>query len=155
MIKGGKIKMWNEINSNEDLSNFLDMLHGFHDSCLKELKYISGSYVNENLSMYPINDQRTLNIVIQRQFKDPSVIELEFSGLIYLKMFPNDENYTSEIFDATMILKDDCIFWCDCGGLSEADLETYKGTTICASKVRWRAADEYIGQEKVYTRKKK
>lgn len=146
--------MWNEINSNEDLSNFMDMHYGFHDSCLKELKYISGSYVNENLSMYPINDQRTLNIVIQRQFKDPSVIELEFIGLIYLKMFPNDENYTSEIFDATMILKDDCIFWCDCGGLSEADLETYQGTTICASKVRWRAADEYIGQEKVYTRKK-
>lgn len=150
MIKGGKQKMWNEINSYEDLSNFMDMHYGFHDSCLKELKYISGTYVNENLSMHPINDHRTLKIVIQRQFKDPCVIELEFMGLIYLKLFPNDENYTSEILDATMILKDDCIFWCDCGGLSETDIETYKGTTICASKVRWRAADKYIGSKEVY-----
>jgi hypothetical protein len=52
MIKGGKTKMWNEINSNEDLSNFMDMHYGFHDSCLKELKYISGAYANEKF-MHP------------------------------------------------------------------------------------------------------
>lgn len=142
--------MWNEINNNEDLNSFLNKHHSFHDSCIKELKYISGSYVNEDLSMYPINDKRILRIVIQRQFKDPTVIELEFIGLKFLKMFPNDENYTSEILDVTMIWKDDCIFWCDSGGLSEVDLESYKGTTICASKVRWRDADEYIGQDEVY-----
>lgn len=145
--------MWNEINSNEDLSNFMDMHYGFHDSCLKELKYISGAYANEKF-MHPINDSRILNVIFQGRFKNCDVIEMKFIGLKYLRLFPNDENYTSEILDATMIMKNDCIFWCDCGGLSEADLETYKGTTICASTVRWRAADEYIGQEEVYTRKK-
>ena len=143
--------MWNEINSHEDLNNFMDMHYSFHDSCVKELKYISGAYVHADLSMHPINDRRVLKIIIQRQFKNPSVIELEFIGLKYIKMFPNDENYTCEILDATMILKEDCIFWCDCGGLSEADLENYTGTVICASKVRWRAADEYIGPNEVYT----
>ena len=49
-----------------------------------------------------------------------------------------------------MIIKEDCIYWCDCGGLSEKDIESYTGTTICASKVRWRAADEYIGEQEVY-----
>lgn len=142
--------MWNEINNNEDLNHFMDLLYAFHDSCVKELKYISGAYVHENLSMHPINNQRVLKIIIQRQFKDPSAIELEFIGLKYLKMFPNDENYTCEILDATMILKEDCIFWCDCGGLSEVDLENYTGTMICASKVRWRVADEYIGSKEVY-----
>lgn len=142
--------MWNEINNDKDLNSFMYMHYGFHDSCIKELKYISGAYVYENLSMHPINDLRNLKIIIQRQFNNPSVIEMEFLGLKYLKMFPNDENYTCEIFDATMILKEGCIIWCDCGDLSEADLDEYTGTIVCASKVRWRAADEYIGSKEIY-----
>ena len=142
--------MWNEINNENDLKNFMDMIYEFHDSCMKELKYISGAYVNENLSMKPINDKRVLNIIFQRQINNPSVIEMEFIGLIRLDLHPLDENYTCEIHDATMILKDNCIYWCDCGGLSENDLDNYEGTLICASKVRWRAADEYIGPKEVY-----
>ena len=100
--------------------------------------------------MFPINNRRILSVIIQRQFKNPSVIEMQFMGLKYLRLFPNDENYTSEILDATMIIKEDRIYWCDCGGLSEKDIESYTGTTICASKVRWRAADEYIGPNEIY-----
>ena len=100
--------------------------------------------------MLPVNSQRILNMIIQRQFENPSVVEMQFVGLKYLKLFPNDENYTCEILDATMILKEDCIYWCDCGGLSEKDIESYTGTTICASKVRWRAVDEFIGAKEIY-----
>ena len=55
-----------------------------------------------------------------------------------------------EITDTTMLLIDDCIYWSDCGGLSETDLSSFKGTLICSSKVRWRSADEYIGKNEVY-----
>ncbi|MDY2961821.1 MAG: hypothetical protein SOR85_05755 [Oscillospiraceae bacterium] len=142
--------MWNEIRNNDDLTRFMETHCAFHDSCIKEMKYISGAYVNDDLSMHPVNDQRILKIIIQRQVHNHSVIEMEFVGLKYLKLFPNDENYTCEILDATMILKEDCIFWCDCGGLSGPELENYEGTIICASKVRWRAADEYIGSKEIY-----
>ncbi len=142
--------MWHEIADEEDLNSFMDAMYGFHDSCVKEIKYISGAYVEETLSMFPINNRRILSVIIQRQFKNPSVIEMQFMGLKYLRLFPNDENYTSEILDATMIIKEDRIYWCDCGGLSEKDIESYTGTTICASKVRWRAADEYIGPKEIY-----
>ena len=145
--------MWNEIANDEDLSRFLDAMYGFHDSCLKEMKYISGAYINEDLSMFPVNEKRILSMIIQRQFEDPSVVEMQFAGLKYLKLAPNDENYTCEILDATMILKEDRIYWCDCGGLSEKDIENYPGTVICASKLRWRAADEYIGQNEIYAAK--
>lgn len=144
--------MWNDIADEKDLNDFVDSMNGFHDSCLKELKYISGAYVNEELSIVPINNQRVLSMIIQRQFENPSVIEMQFMGLKYLKLFPNDENYTCEILDATMILKEDRIYWCDCGGLSEKDIAVYAGTTVCASKVRWRATDEYIGSKEVYVR---
>lgn len=145
--------MWNEISNEKDLYSFMDTVCGFHDSCLKELKYISGAYVDEELSMFPVNSQRILNVIIQRQFRHPSVIEMQFVGLKYLKLFPSDENYTCEILDATMILNEDCVYWCDCGGLSEEDIESYTGTVICASKVRWRAVDEYIGPNEIYVTK--
>ena len=32
--------MWNEIASEKDLNSFIDTVYGFHDSCLKKLKYI-------------------------------------------------------------------------------------------------------------------
>lgn len=142
--------MWNEITTEKELNNFLDVMCYFHDSCLKEIKYISGAYVNEKLSMIPVNDKRILSAIIQRQFENPSVVEMQFAGLKYLKLFPSDENCTCEILDATMILKEDCIYWCDCGGLSEKDIESYTGTTICASKAWWRAVDEYIGAKEIY-----
>lgn len=142
--------MWKEIINQNDLENFMGMLYGFHDSCIKEFKYISGAYVDKNLSMYPVNDQRVFKIIIQRQFEDPSVLEMEFMGLKHLRVNPVNENYTCEIFDATMILKSDCIYWCDCGELAESDLDNYEGTLICASRLRWRVADEYIGKTEVY-----
>jgi len=144
--------MWNEITNETELKEFWDIHYGFHDSCLKEFKYISGAYANEK-AMYPINDFRILKVIFQGAFKNSDVVEMEFIGLKRLTIYPTDENFTCEILDATMILKDDCIYWCDRGGLTEEDLEDYGGTVICASKVRWRAADEYLGPDEVYKSK--
>ena len=142
--------MWHEINNSNDLINFMNIVYSFHDSCLKELKYLSGAYVDEDLSMYPVNDRRILKVIIQRQFHDNSMIEMEFEGLKRLQLLPCDNNYTCEILDSTMILKDDCIYWCDCGGISEKDLDHYDGTMICALKLRWRSIDKCMGKEEFY-----
>lgn len=143
--------MWNEIVDEKGLNDFMDKMGYFHDSCVKELKYISGAFVGDNLGMYPINNCRILRVIIQRQFKDLSMIEMEFEGLKYLKLRPNDEKYTCEILDATMLLDDDCFYWCDCGGLSKADLDSYDGTVICASKLRWRAIEGCMGSNEFYS----
>ena len=92
-----------------------------------------------------VYDTETGLYYLQSRYYNPS-----WGRFINLKLFPNDENYTCEILDATMIIKEDRIYWCDCGGLSEKDIENYTGTTICASKVRWRAADEYLGEKEIY-----
>lgn len=101
--------------------------------------------------MHPVNDCRILKVIIQRQFQDNSMIEMEFLGLKYLQLLPCDDKYTCEILDSTMILKDDQIYWCDCGGVSEMDLDNYDGTMICASKLRWRPVDRCMGQKEFYT----
>lgn len=144
--------MWNEIANEKNLNIFMDTMCGFHDSCINEIKYISGAYVDKNLNMFPINDKRTLSIIIQRQFKNPSAIEMQFEGLKKLQLTPENEDYTCEILDATMLFKNDCVYWCDCGGLSEEDVEKYSGTMICATKIRWRAVDEYIGSKEIYVK---
>ena len=71
--------MWHEICTEKDISFLMETVGYFHDSCLKELKYVSGAYVNADLSMHPINDMRELKMIIQRQDESPSAIELVFS----------------------------------------------------------------------------
>lgn len=71
-------------------------------------------------------------------FHDSCIKELKYSSGAYVAD------------DSAMILKDDCIYWCDCGDVSEADLEDYDGTLICASKLRWRAISGCMGQKEFY-----
>ena len=125
--------MWETIHTNDEILKFMESVCHFHDSCIKEISYISGAYVSENHSMHPLNGRRVLRVVIQRQYEKDSMIEMEFQGLKHLKLFPVDESYTCEILDSTMIMKDGNFYWCDCGNVSESDLDDYAGTLICAS----------------------
>lgn len=129
--------IWNEINNEQELNNFLELYGGFHDCCLKELRYVSGAYVNSNLGMHPVNDQRKLYVVFQRQHKAVTTIELEFSGLIRLNLVPNDESYTCEILDASMFFENGNIFWGDSNWFEE-QRDQYDGTWLCAQQLKWR-----------------
>ena len=117
------------------------------------MRYYSGAYVNNELAMYPINDCRTLNVIIHRQDKLLSMIELEFRGLQYLKLLPVHNDFTCEIQDSTMLLSNGLIYWCDCGGLSESTLDNYNGTVICASELRWRSITQCMGKSEFYLAK--
>lgn len=142
--------MWNHINSEKDALDFMKMVWDFHDCCIKEMKYKSGAYVTEQYSMYPVNDCRALCVAIQCQRKEIGMIELEFLGLKWMRLYPVDEIYTCEILDATLIVKENCIYWCDCGNLKESDLEAYSGTVICSSGLRWRKINNAMGKTDYY-----
>lgn len=66
--------MWNKVSTQVELDDFIAKFLGFHDSCIKEIKYTSGAFVNENLSMHPLNDKRKLTVIIERQFDDYPII---------------------------------------------------------------------------------
>lgn len=142
--------MWEMISTKSEILKFMEKVCFFHDSCIKEMSYVSGAYVDANLSMYPLNSRRALRVLIQRQSKEDSMIEMEFQGLKYAQISPVDESYTCEILDSTMIIKDGDIYWCDCGGLSDSDLDDYTGTLICASKLKWRSIANYMGENVFY-----
>ena len=135
---------WNEITDENSLKEFMERVSFFHDSCIKEMHYLSGAYVNENLDMYPVNDRRILRVIIQRQYEEDSMIEMEFQRLKYLKLFPADERYSCEILDSSIILKEDCIIWSDCEDKTELE-DGDTGTLVCASKLRWRPISGCMG----------
>ena len=142
--------MWNKIINELDIKYFMNEVCSFHDSCIKEMKYLSGAFVDDKLQMYPINNKRVLNVIVQCQNKDVSVVELEFSGLRHLQLYPNEDIYTSEILDSTLKIKNGYIYWCDCGDVFETDLDRYEGTLICAEAMRWRVMNGCLGSAEIY-----
>ena len=143
--------MWKRIDTDVELRSFLDFVSCFHDSCIKEMHDMSGAYVDENYSMYPINDCRMLRVIVQRQYEQSSVIEMEFAGLKSLQLTPSDERYTCEIHDSTMMLKDGCVYWCEGSKITDVDT-TDESTYICASQLRWRELNSpnCLGSNPIY-----
>jgi hypothetical protein len=145
---------WFEINNKDDAQNLLIKFGGFHDGCLKELKYISGEYVYKELSMMAVNSLRKLSIIFQRQWENPSAIEMIFEGLVRINLVPSIPNNDGIIYDAYFDVVDNLIYWAETNefNISEIDSNPYyrQITWIIAEKARWRIANEYIGDEEVY-----
>lgn len=141
--------MWNKISSKEDISALMDRMYSFHDSCINEMHYISGAYTTAEKSMYPINDRRTLRVLIQSQFDSSAAIELEFSGLISLSLRPTDEKYTCEILEASLEEKDGYFIWKDDIDLSEESDQC--GTVICSERLSWREIKSVYGSDEFYS----
>lgn len=130
--------MWTELKTEEELAAFMNQVCGFHDSVLKELSCVSGAYVDEDLNMHPVDDKACLHMLIQRQDETLPALELEFSGLQELRLYPTDPAYTSEILDAALFLWDGLICWCDCGDIGPEYFDDYRGTSVRAKSLRWR-----------------
>lgn len=130
--------MWNELESEIELEVFLRRISCFHDSCLKSFSYVSGAYVSPDLSMYPLNDKRTLNMIFQRQSEDVAGFELEFYGLRSFNFVPTDPRFTCEIEAAKMFFKDGYIhFENDSCRVSEENGRVIVNS-VCADGCRWR-----------------
>ena len=141
--------MWTEIRTEQDIDSFMVQFNYFHDSCIKEIRYISGAYVDLDLSMHAVNDNRNLRMIIQRQDINPTTIELEFSGLLKLNLEPVGEQYSCELLENTMFIENELVYWGDSDGFA-SKRDNYHGTWLCSKKAKWRIADEYTGKEETY-----
>ena len=142
--------MWTKIETNEELEEFMSLFRYFHDGCIKEMKYYSGAFINEDLSMHPINDQRRLNVVIQCQQEDNSMVELLFEGLKQLCLYPVNDLFTCEILKASMFFKDGNIYWCDKEISTRMEFDNFEGLLICATTVQWRCIEKKMGCDEFY-----
>ena len=125
-----------------DIQLLLEKCHGFHDSCIYEIHYLSGSYVDESMSMRMSsgNTSNTLRMRFHSQNKDCKVFDLEFSGLISLNFNPPSPNESHEIFGGTVIDYEGVYFWSDNHKFDPGDLVNSfkrKETWICCKQIRW------------------
>lgn len=137
--------MWNEIMTETDARKFVSRVYGFHDSCIKELNYVSGAYVAEDFGMYPLNTKRCLKLIIQSQMETVGTIEMEFSGVDLFSMRPCSEEWTCEILEASLVIKEGRIWWYDEAERFVEDPQEYGGNVICAEKMRWRFLKDRMG----------
>ena len=72
----------------------------------------TGHWVSKDLSMTCSDSlDNCIRILVQRQFKDPSAIELLFEEVTRFNLVPSPENYESIIFEATLLVQDGTIYW--------------------------------------------
>ena len=143
---------WHEVNTIEDIKGLLEYYEGFHDSCIKELRYTSGAWVdNDRTMVFGESKDRQVDIVFQRQW-NPITIELRFIGMITMNIAGWQRYYSCDIYDCYLAFHNDLvatldgnlIIWADNAGfnpknLLERDiLSESQVSFIVAEKLFWR-----------------
>jgi hypothetical protein len=142
---------WNHIVSKVDADKLLDVFGGFHDGCLREVHIWTESWVAPDLRMHCASDLDTrIRFYVQRQFRDPSAIELLFEQVVGFHLQPSAQNYDSIIFEATLLFDGDTICWADAAGWSPTDDKRDGVTWIAAKKAAWRDVSDWMGADLRY-----
>lgn len=116
-------EQWNYIRTQEDANEFMKLFVGFHDSTLDKMIYEEDYGKKELRAVFDNSGWY-------------GVVELCFEGLIRMNLCGFSENYSREIYDATLLVNDESIFWAD--SRLESENMDYKGTWIKALNLKWR-----------------
>jgi hypothetical protein len=148
--------IWHEIVNQADIDFLNKSYGGFHDSCITELNYLSGGYVNENLSMgFGDAPDRKVSVILKRQWK-PTKLELLFEGMRRMNIAGWQNNSYCEIFACYLKLQNDLIkgrddnlvVWADDmsfdpkGAFDRKILEEPMVTYIISESLRWRLFED-------------
>lgn len=126
------------INNVNDIALLMQEFCNFHDSCIKEIKYISGSYVDDNKSMQPINNERKVCIIFQSQMSKYKTIEVQFIKTKRFNLEPCNEKYDCSIHGATLTKVDGLYYWSEWDNFNIMDINVKKGTWISSEEICWR-----------------
>ena len=149
------MQYYTQIKDNKDIEELMDSFGWFHDSCIKELEYYSGSYVDSNRCMYPFNSSRCVRMVFQSQNTAISTIEMKFDKIKKLNLIPRNEEYDCIIYGASLKKIDGLFYWSEWTGFKIEDITREHGTWISAQEVSWRPLRNALGEERIYNRNKK
>ncbi|OXM82283.1 hypothetical protein CF651_31760 [Paenibacillus rigui] len=142
---------WIPLNTQEDLDKFMNLFGWFHDACLKELYLWTEHYVDFNYSM-GVSDKldNRIRTLFQRQWQNPSAIELLFEEVIKLSISPSPENYDSIIYEGTFLYDNGIFYWADDRNWNPNKKLDYKVNWIAARKVSWREVSNWMGKQQRY-----
>jgi hypothetical protein len=142
---------WSPLASQADLDQLMNVFGGFHDGCIREAHAWTEHFVDTGLSMSCTGDLDTrVRLLVQRQFKAPSAIELLFEQVVTFHLQPSPENYDSIIFGAAMLCRDGTFYWADDADWSPESSKRDESTWIAAKKLSWRDISEWMGRDLHY-----
>ena len=142
-----------QINTESDIQELNKKFNYFHDSCIKEINYISGEYVDAKGAMYPFNSERKLSVILQSQNAQIRAIELVFEKIKSFYLAPKIPDYDGIIYESFFKKGQNFFYWSDSDEfIAEPKLDE-TGTFIIAEAVKWRKVN-FLGNEQVYKMKK-
>ncbi|MBL7851794.1 MAG: hypothetical protein JNN04_12900 [Cyclobacteriaceae bacterium] len=133
---------WKEIKDEKDIELLLKLYGHFHDGCLREVHIVTRESVNNDLSMV-FDGQLTATLLFQRQYKNPTAIELRFDNVDQFNFNPPSPEYDSIIYNATFKQVDNLFYWADEDKWEVGDNDA---TWISGERVYWRERPQLIGQ---------
>lgn len=119
----GDTTEWNYILTQADADDFMKKFVGFHDSTLEKIDYFES------------NSSAVVNAIFDNSGWF-GVVELCFEGVQMLKIMPASENLSREIFEASLIVENESVFWAD--SYMEKSNSLYEGSIIKALNLKWR-----------------
>lgn len=141
---------WKDIKLQADADTLLSIFGHFHDGCIRELHMWTEHWVNEDLSMeYSVDLDTKIRILVQRQFENPSAIELLFEEVERFNLMPMQKNYDSIIYGAILLVKEDAIYWSPEEDWSPESSDRDECTWIKAHRLKWREVN-WLGQQLRY-----
>ncbi|CAN5472785.1 hypothetical protein BH11ARM1_BH11ARM1_11220 [soil metagenome] len=121
-------KIWSHVDDLPALTDFLKHF-SFHDGVIKEVHWVNRSFVSKNLRM-AVEEQASVRMLVQRQWPNPSAIEILFEGVTGLEL-----DSTNFIYYADPKQTDD--------GILEL---TLSGSWIAFKSFRWRDASDWMDE---------
>ena len=140
---------WKKINVDEDIKYLMNIFGHFHDSCIKEMHFIMGSFVEADLSMFIGEEGFKVRILFQRQCQDPSAIELLFEGILKLNVTDNPGS-NPIILGSTLLFDNGVYYWADAADWSSEDNDKNCVNWICAKTIQYRDVSQWIGPKLRY-----
>jgi len=120
--------IWNYIQTQKDADVFMELFAGFHDAYIRKITYEESAYPNI----------ATVYAVFESCWYGTA--ELCFEAVSELHLHSPGELYTSEIYDATLLVNEERVFWAD-------DYMEEENTDRCSSYIKalslkWRTIEE-------------
>ncbi|MBC2102590.1 hypothetical protein HCB11_09810 [Listeria marthii] len=123
---------WKKLETQVDIDEFMQIVNGFHDSCINGLTYSSGTYVDADYSMV-MDTNPVVNLLIQRQSESMTNIELCLRGVTKFHV-NNDLDATLDILGAHFIKYEDSFYW-----YSNENVEDETTTNFVCEEIAWRS----------------
>lgn len=141
---------WKDVKTQADADALMEVFGDFHDSCIREAHLWTEHWVSPELYMScaPHLDNK-IRFLIQRQFKNPSAIELLFEEVTRFNLVPSPENRESIILAATLLAQGGNVLWSPEGDWDPDKASRDNYTWVSAKKLRWREVD-WLGNELRY-----